>query len=151
MQSQSSELNNVPCVRESHKSTGFDSQEIDTAMEDVWNKQLAYDEFEAVLRHLKLGAVGLDGDSVNIDSKDLVGETICESALESDCMPRHAADLLDISPKRPTSMASKLDVVAGFENLTDAAFALTEWVVKAAKPEEVSVDNIPQRSILFSS
>jgi hypothetical protein len=39
--------------------------------------------------------------------------------------------------KPPTSMASKLDMVAGFENLTDAIFALTQWVNKAAKPEEI--------------
>lgn len=35
------------------------------------------------------------------------------------------------------AMAEKLDVVAGFESLTDAIFALTEWVNKAAKPSEV--------------
>ena len=139
-----------PFVRENFNSTGFNSQEIDAAMEHVWNQQLACDEFEAVLHHLKLGAVDLDRGSVNIDSKENVCGTISESALKSECTPGHAALLKDISPKLPTSMASKLDVVAGFGNLTDAAFALTEWVVKAAKPEEVSVDNIvlSQRSIL---
>jgi len=39
--------------------------------------------------------------------------------------------------KPPTTMTAKLDMVAGFENLTDAIFALTQWVNKAAKPEEI--------------
>ncbi len=39
-------------------------------------------------------------------------------------------------PTRPT-MATKLDTVASFENLTDAIFALTQWVKKAASDEEV--------------
>ena len=37
----------------------------------------------------------------------------------------------------PMSIIAKLEVVAGSENLSDAAFALTEWVIKAAKPDEV--------------
>ena len=37
---------------------------------------------------------------------------------------------------RPT-MIMKLDTVAGFENLTDAVFALTQWVKQAASEEEV--------------
>jgi len=39
--------------------------------------------------------------------------------------------------KSPTTMTAKLDMVAGFENLTDAIFALTQWVNKAAKLEEI--------------
>ena len=35
------------------------------------------------------------------------------------------------------TMIEKLDMVADFENLNDAVFALTEWVSKAAKPQEV--------------
>jgi hypothetical protein len=36
-----------------------------------------------------------------------------------------------------TSMASKLDMVARFENLTDAIFALTQWINKAATFAEI--------------
>ena len=36
------------------------------------------------------------------------------------------------------SIAEKLDIVADFDNLPDAIFALTEWINKAAKPNEVS-------------
>lgn len=38
---------------------------------------------------------------------------------------------------QPLDLASKLDVVAKFEILYDAVFALAEWVNKAAKPEQV--------------
>jgi hypothetical protein len=38
---------------------------------------------------------------------------------------------------RPLTLASKLDLVADYENFTDAVFALTEWTTKAAKQPEV--------------
>lgn len=39
--------------------------------------------------------------------------------------------------KTPATIAMKLDTVASFENLTDAIFALTEWVKKAASKDDV--------------
>ena len=41
-------------------------------------------------------------------------------------------------PKTPPSLKTKLDIVANNEDLTNAIVALTEWIVKAATPNEVS-------------
>jgi hypothetical protein len=46
------------------------------------------------------------------------------------------------TPKQPVTMMTKLEMVAGFENLTDAIFALGQWVKQAAKDEEVR--NLPR-------
>jgi len=44
------------------------------------------------------------------------------------------------SPPNPkASMVNKLDMVARVENLTDAIFALTQWVKQAAKKEEIEL------------
>jgi hypothetical protein len=37
-------------------------------------------------------------------------------------------------PAQQMTMAEKLDIVAGFENMTDAVFALTEWVRSTRQP-----------------
>ena len=44
----------------------------------------------------------------------------------------------NVEPKQPPSLRTKLDIVANDENLTSAIVALTEWIVKAATPFEVS-------------
>lgn len=46
------------------------------------------------------------------------------------------------TPQQSVTMMMKLETVAGFENLTDAIFALGQWVKRAAKDEEVR--NIPR-------
>jgi len=64
-------------------------------------------------------------------------------------------------PAPSVSMMTKLDLVAGFENLTDAIFALTQWVKQAANEEEVelfcraektsALPTVVRRGILFKT
>jgi hypothetical protein len=48
---------------------------------------------------------------------------------------RHSRSLH--SQPQPLDISSRLDLVAHFENLLDAAFALSEWVMREAKETEV--------------
>lgn len=50
---------------------------------------------------------------------------------------KETADKAEAPVRKTVTMAMKLDTVASFENLTDAIYALTEWVKKAASKEEV--------------
>jgi hypothetical protein len=128
---------------------GFDEGQIDKAMEEMWDQQLPYDEYESVLKYLKSGASAL-------------AQAQAQAAPSQAPRPKAAAIVKEVAPAPadPTpeleseeeeedsgveepqpqiSMASKLDMVAGFENFTDGAFALTEWVSKVAKPHEVRI------------
>jgi hypothetical protein len=48
------------------------------------------------------------------------------------------SETLNVEAKSPLSLKAKLEIVATNDDLTDAIVALTEWVVKAARPDEVS-------------
>lgn len=142
---------------------GFSEAEIDKAMEEMWNLNLAYDEFDAVLKYLqtdnKTSEAAAAAPVENADTADTNGnaqnehydndeaeakydtddaeedleEEVAEEVPAEEEAPPQAAPA-----KPPKSMAERLDMVADFENLTDAVFALTEWVGKAAKRGEVS-------------
>jgi hypothetical protein len=161
MHLQSSSWNHHGQIRANVVAKGFSGEEVDTALEEMWNKQLAYDEYDAVLQYLeKSRARG--GQGQNDGPKRKVEDTMASTSparwgggpedkgqeavpdgddAEDTGNKWNIAQNVQTTVENPlelTTMGSKLDAVAGFENLTDAAFALTEWVIKAAKPCEVS-------------
>jgi hypothetical protein len=127
---------------------GYTGEEVDTAMEEMWNKELLYDDYESILKYLKGGEKAFQGSSTsagngsrsgdkkeaNKDSTFDDGEGVGVEESKEDPENEQSA------PSKTMTMAEKLDMVAGFENFTDASFALTEWVNKAAKPHEVGVE-----------
>lgn len=140
-------MNPHTILRDRLAEEGFSVDKVDKAMEEMWDKNMAYDEFEAVLKYLRG-----EKESPN-DEKGATGEkgqkTIAEKVVDSeaakgDVVSTHATDELlhEPTPKATSdvmTMEQRLDMVANFENLTDAIFALTEWVTKAAKPADVSL------------
>jgi hypothetical protein len=135
-------LNPHAVLREKLISKGFTGAEVDKAMEEMWDKGHAYDEYDAVLKYLK--SVGKaeeeEADSKKEETKAQDGEKD-GGVEESKEVEAEAVAKEEAKPAPPMTMAAKLDMVAGFENMTDAIFALTEWVSKAAKPREVSGGN----------
>jgi hypothetical protein len=157
-------------------SNGFSSDKIDVAMEEMWDQQLAYDEYDAVLQFLqsehnhengiaspssnttKVSATLSENHSHNYNydyngngNNDHTGSGVEESKqmensdqhLDAGELPVDAAAVAAAAPVKPAAMtmADKLDMVANSENLTDAAFALSEWISKVAKPHEVCMCN----------
>lgn len=140
-------MNPHAILRDRLMAAGFSARQIDRATEEMWDKGLAYDEFDAVLKYLK-------GES------DETKEEKKEKPLPSTSNPKAIVttekpvdngsgteetkdpETLEVKPPvksgPPMTMEQKLETVAGFENLTDATFALTEWINKAAKPRDVS-------------
>ena len=66
----------------------------------------------------------------SITAADAIIDDDHESSSHKHCPSHVKSSRLDI--------AEKLDIVADLDNLPDAIFALTEWIRKAAKPNEVS-------------
>jgi hypothetical protein len=137
---------------------GFSQVQIDKAMEEMWDEQLPYDEYESVFKYLKSGAkafaqaqaVPLLKEAPTKVKAALVKEMAAptpepeyEDGDEEDSGVEESKEIEESTTSSDAqsqiSMASKLDMVAGFENLTDGAFALTEWVAKVAKPHEVRI------------
>lgn len=183
---------------------GLEANRVDSAMEEMWNKGLPYDDYGAVLSYLMedisetieepntnfsaptLVSVSthkadeemasatetteLDSDPAHPDSPRMMctsddkvtenGDTPIpteetngeKNNTDNDTIEKEEEgpddddeyeyesvdEYEDESPAAPpATMAEKLDIVAGFENLTDAIFALTQWVNKAAKLEDV--------------
>jgi len=110
--------------------SGFTMSEVDKAMEEMWDKSLAYDEFDAVLAYLKGETTkATETDEASHDEKGTVAsEAETEDKEESETS----------TPAPVMTLEERLDSVASFEPLTDAVFALTEWIDKAAKPRDVS-------------
>ena len=81
--------------------------------------------------------------ALNGDIPTVIKENDCEKDEEEPKEPQQESNLEEYieEPTRPT-MATKLDTVASFEILTDAIFALTQWVKKAASKEEVRRRNV---------
>jgi hypothetical protein len=120
----------------------------------MWNKRLVYDEYDAVLQYLeKSQARGGQGPNDGPKRKDdytmastfparLGGrEDNDPYDTGNKCRIAQIVQTTNQNPLELPTMGSKLDAVAGFENLADAAFALTEWVIKVAKPSEVSSED----------
>jgi len=75
-------------------------------------------------------------DSLQDNCEEKNEEEIEEEAVEEE----NEKELEEEAPvRKPVTMAMKLDTVALFENLTDAIYALTEWVKKAARKEEFEI------------
>jgi hypothetical protein len=131
---------------------GFDESQIDKAMEEMWDQQLPYDVYESVLQYLKSGAASALAQAAPLQAPKAKATLVKEVApppapepefeeeKESGVEESKEIEESNSSDSQPQiSMASKLDMVAGFENFTDGAFALTEWVSKVAKPHEVRI------------
>jgi len=155
---------------------GIDEPEIDRALEEMWERELPYDDFNAVLSFIHCrNAVKEQTDSEQHSEQHFPPEeeTKTASTVESTSTSRDEREHQRIdgvikndtntdetnsatdstgyaypesSKERqiqrkatvhPINMSSKLDLVADYENLADAAFALSEWVAKAADREEI--------------
>ena len=138
-------MNPHAILRNKLQKEGFTSDEIDKAMEEMWDKNLAYDEFEAVLKYLKTGGKDDENDKEDKKSEEKEStktkpqQTNKEESVEETKEEVEASESVAAKPPPPMTMTARLDMVAGFDNMTDAIFALTEWVNKAAKPNEVSL------------
>lgn len=154
-------MNPHAVLRNDINSQGYSFDEIDKAMEEMWDKGLSYDEVDAVLKYLKTGgggATGTEADSGGgggggtadeYDEKeedDEMGTRATDDSTkysegENDGVEEEKScggEQDNATKPAPMTMIQKLDMVADFENMTDAVFALTEWVNKAAKPKDVS-------------
>jgi hypothetical protein len=142
-------------LRNSLLAKGFKDKQIDQAMEEMWNKELAYDEYGAVLKYLNSGgkeeqkqANGSASATTTTKTKDKKkpaenghregGVQESKETEAEEKPPKSEVGSNKSSGSAAKTMAAKLDMVAGFENMTDAIFALTEWVNQVAKPHEVS-------------
>jgi hypothetical protein len=144
-------------LRKSLVLKGFSLDEIDEAVIEMWDKQLPYDEEDAVLAYLE-HCDGADGQVNMGTSRDDTKEK-CQSEETDDSTNNDPSteDTLETEEQGEDgeiddsdsddeaeamapaiTMAEKLDMVAGFESLADSIFALSQWVNKAAKPQEVS-------------
>jgi hypothetical protein len=128
------------------------------AVESMWDKNLPYDEYDAVLKFLKHGADEEEGGVVhNGENKEDHGDqgtvqtfTSEDGAAEVESTAHSAGDAssADLSaasapkPKAKLSMAEKLDMVAGAHNVTDSIFALTQWINKVATPHEARTTTV---------
>jgi hypothetical protein len=147
------------CLRQSLIGKGFSADEIDRAMEIMWDNGLAYDEFDAVLKFLQCnvdvvtengqGGVNEEKESgdqgtvqtVSTDDAAGEGESFSNSPSiqdqDDDMESASKVSSSSSSTVRKTTIAEKLDIVARADKVTDAIFALTQWINKAAKPHEV--------------
>lgn len=143
-------------LRQSLMAEGFVAEEIDQAMETMWDKGLAYDEYEAIKKFLEIGDVLDDDDEEDdgangekdagdhntvqtVSTEDAAGEGESSAGGDDDTDTKSSNSTTIASPSRKSpSMAEKLDMVARANKVTDAIFALNQWITKAAKPHEVS-------------
>eukprot|EP00586_Coscinodiscus_wailesii_P009575 CAMPEP_0172503552 /NCGR_PEP_ID=MMETSP1066-20121228/170362_1 /TAXON_ID=671091 /ORGANISM="Coscinodiscus wailesii, Strain CCMP2513" /LENGTH=874 /DNA_ID=CAMNT_0013279345 /DNA_START=92 /DNA_END=2716 /DNA_ORIENTATION=- len=165
---------------------GYGSDEIEHALEEMWDLGLEYDSFDAALVYLEgkkaqreaelaaaadaaaaaeviesVGVVKVDvvavesveedvsdaGVVVRVESVEEEGGDVVDEAMEEVGGDADVEESVD--PPPPVDLASKLNVVAQFENLHDGVFALSEWVTKAAKPHEMlELCTIPANSSL---
>lgn len=143
---------------------GFTEKQIDDAMEEMWSSNLAYDDFDAVCDFLRGGEKEKDSRSQlseqttqsNPEEENTTTSTAASTVAAAMTPPSEGDFVLGFSPveeekegdydsnnsrngsnTQAPSLAAKLEMVARYENLVDAAFALTEWTTKAAKPHEV--------------
>jgi len=164
------------------ESDGYEGSQIDQAMEEMWEKGMAYDEYESVINYLQVGVCGTTASTASNsvisvstkaeegneeadttetqnrafrlletthngeDTKVLAtkksddGGTQIENDDEEECdSVIEESTESSTNPSPSTSIMKKLDIVAGFENLTDAIFALTQWVEQAASDEEIDL------------
>jgi hypothetical protein len=155
-------ISNQDILRKSLVLKGFSLDEIDEAVIEMWDKELHYDEYDAVLAYLERsdGGVEVMANAFKDEAMKYEGEetedstnnehstedTIDGEELDIVLGQQRGGDEIDDSdsegeaePATPAmTMSEKLDLVAGFESLTDSIFALSQWINKAAKSHEVS-------------
>ncbi len=140
-------MNPHAILRDRLMAAGFSVHQIDRAMEEMWDKNLAYDEFDAVLKYLKREKdekkeehkeEAIRPSSNEKDEVKSITPVVVGSGKEETKEIEETEDKPTMKSAPPMTMEQKLETVAGFENLTDATFALTEWINKAAKPRDVS-------------
>ena len=157
------------------ESDGYEASQIDRAMEDMWEKGMAYDEYDSVIYYLQGGVCGTTASTASnsvitvstkaeegneeaditvtqnrdfglLETTDNGEDTTVVATTKTDVgdtQDEKDDSVIEESAESPTnsspsvSITKKLDIVAGFENLTDAIFALTQWVMQAANDEEV--------------
>lgn len=164
--SEQSTLNPHAQLRQRLVKEGYSEDEVDRSMEEMWERNLHYDDFNEVLSFLRARNADKDQSEAPPSEEETKTASTAESAsTATNNDRRHRADdsvdeseksegAIDIAgfvddahapgPTRhrnrgvhPLNMSSKLDLVADYENLADAAFALSEWVAKAADRDEV--------------
>ena len=137
-------MNPHTILRNSLLAAGFSGTNIDRAMNEMWDKGLPYDEFDAVVKYLKgeKDETAKEQTSKALDKLESSDEAVVPATNGSAKEAPRAGDQTDDKPvlksAPPMTMEQKLETVASFENLTDATFALTEWISKVAKPRDVS-------------
>jgi len=164
---------------------GFKLNEIDMAMDEMWNLQMRYDEFDSVLNYMQ-------SKNETSEKEDITSNIVVDVAAEmevsattetdttisrntpsnkiiSDDTAQHVADINteELSEKtaalsmehapttgpechieeaesdvqnhslQPNGLSTRLDLVANHKDLAESLAALTEWVLKAAKPHEI--------------
>ena len=178
-------LNPQVQLRNSLLKQGFTAEQIDDAIEEMWEMDLQIDDMSQVMKYLDSKSNKTSPIQVQVQQLDdepmAVASTSTTAGLEKDTQeetktfstaettshngsggdvtyddskyeeepqqllePRAALSVqLTTTNARhkaatpPLDIASKLDLVADYENLTDAAFALSEWISQAADTEEV--------------
>lgn len=149
-------VSNQDILRKSLALKGFSLDEIDDAIIEMWDKELPYDDFDAVLAFLERNngsgvQVLVDtsrddteknqpeetDDSTNNDPST---EDSTENEQGENGKINHSDSKHEAEPAAPPAMTiqEKLDMVARYESLSDSIYALSQWISKAAKPQEVS-------------
>jgi len=138
---------------------GYAREEIEGALEEMWNFGMQYDSYSAARAYLEgkeaqkeadalreaiaekeAAIVELAEGGVAVTTTDAVweGQTNAEFDSGSENITAAPSSVSESSSQPPANdLASKLDVVANFPVLYDAVFALSEWTTKAAKPHEL--------------
>lgn len=172
--SQPSTLNPHAQLRLQLVGEGIEEADIDRALEEMWERELPYDDFNAVMSFIRSRnavkeqpeehsesiqqpeeetktASTAESTSTSTDERDRssnvgvtknmhtneTNSTTDSTGYAENSEERQLSRQRKASPVHPINMSSKLDLVADYENLADAAFALSEWVAKAADREEV--------------
>mmetsp|Transcript_21229 Transcript_21229/g.24220 ORF Transcript_21229/g.24220 Transcript_21229/m.24220 type:complete len:843 (+) Transcript_21229:80-2608(+) len=140
---------------------GFTELEIDKALEEMWEKELRYDDYNKVVSYIN-SCAAIKGQSDSERRYPPEEETKTASTAEStststdqqlNChrnIECHESDLKvesvqnseQVIRRRQSAqnclnISCKLDLVADYENLADAAFALSEWISKAADRDQI--------------
>ena len=156
-------------LRQTLINEGFAERDIDGALGKMWDRQLPYDDCNAVRDFLREENVdgfvkgqcppeeetkttstadSTSGTTTNPSDRDdenrppsTESEANAERQSLGSAKDNRTKDDSQQKPKKSIGhsldIASKLELVADYENLTDAAFALSEWVAKAADAAEV--------------
>lgn len=163
-------LNPIDKLRMDLEKMGYSVSEIEAAMSEMWDSNLPYDRFEDVLAFLKRSkhsdTVASKTEAL-LDGTDSVTATMTSSfesmspALQKDQedvdFPPATADApflatttssIKAAPTPNLNLVTKLQLVANYENLHDAIYAITQWA-NQAKATELSI--VMEQSALLST